>query len=400
MPNQHWMINVVRILALLFVLIGCFLVFWYTPFYSNLVVKTLNTFVPYEVDEVAAQSQKMAALTETENLEPGSDEWIARQAYLDAIEQTLTDKKTDQLALIQARYMKLKEQIKLEKDVEQNPKSNALVKIPLLSTQAPSRSEIAVSDKDVSPRPVSKISDSDLSASEAELSEDAAFNWMSHESDEDKALKEKFEDFLLNHPIEIEETENLDTQIYKDIAHIQNQNESNPIDSEKPYAIVILGGGLTLGDNKIDIVVNEYTRLRLEKTLEIEKQTQLPIVLSGVEAPYMQAWLANKGVEANLLENRSMNTCENTRFSSLLLQKKGGAPTVLLITDRYHMPRTRRLFALNGIQTIPVEAPMPTTLTDWKPSKQNYDHSRRANYELLATIRDVLFGSSGCREVP
>ena len=31
--------------------------------------------------------------------------------------------------------------------------------------------------------------------------------------------------------------------------------------------------------------------LRLRKTLEVEKQNHLPIVLSGVEAPYMQAWL-------------------------------------------------------------------------------------------------------------
>lgn len=95
-----------------------------------------------------------------------------------------------------------------------------------------------------------------------------------------------------------------------------------------------------------------------------------------------------------------MNTCENSRFSSLLLQKKGGAPTVILITDEYHMPRTRRLFALNGIETVPVIAPMPTTLTDWRPSEQNYDHSHGANYELLATIRDTLFGSSDCREIP
>lgn len=70
----------------------------------------------------------------------------------------------------------------------------------------------------------------------------------------------------------------------------------------------------------------------------------------------MQAWLKARGVDAKLLEKRSMNTCENTRFSSLLLQKKGGAPTVMLVTDEYHMPRTRRLFALNGIETIPVTA--------------------------------------------
>jgi len=49
---------------------------------------------------------------------------------------------------------------------------------------------------------------------------------------------------------------------------------------------------------------------------------------------------------------------------------------------------------------VPVMAPMPTTLTQWRPSEQNYDHSRRANYEMLATIRDMLFGSSDCREIP
>ncbi len=42
----------------------------------------------------------------------------------------------------------------------------------------------------------------------------------------------------------------------------------------------------------------------------------------------------------------------------------------MLVTDEYHMPRTRRLFALNGIETIPVTAPMPTPLTRWQPSTQ------------------------------
>lgn len=84
---------------------------------------------------------------------------------------------------------------------------------------------------------------------------------------------------------------------------------------------MVLGGGLTLADNRKDIVVNAYTKLRLEKLWKLKKY-KLPIVLSGVEAPYMQAWLKERGVEAKLLENRSMNTCENSRFSSLLLQKK------------------------------------------------------------------------------
>lgn len=379
MPKRHWMISLVRIIAILFVLIGCLLVFWYTPFYSNLVVKTLNTFVSFEVDEIAAQSQKMAALTETENLEPGSHKWIARQAYLTVIEQAFKAKKIDDLAIIQARYAVLKENIQYEREQKEQDKQKNKIQIPML------------------------IEDFDhyVEHSTSELASEPSTSWANLTPDEDQALMEKYQEFLETYPLEQNQTNKLDSQIYKDIAEIQKETDfSKKFNDDKPYAIVILGGGLTLGDNKTDIVINDYTRLRLEKTLEIEKQTQLPIVLSGVEAPYMQSWLGNRGVEAKLLENRSMNTCENTRFSSLLLQKKGGAPTVMLITDRYHMPRTRRLFALNGIKTIPVEAPMPTELTAWQPSQLNYDHSRRANYELLATIRDVLIGSSGCREVP
>ncbi len=123
-------------------------------------------------------------------------------------------------------------------------------------------------------------------------------------------------------------------------------------------------------------------------------------MLSGVEAPYMQAWLKERGVDAKLLEKRSMNTCENTRFSSLLLQKKAGHQQSCWLQMNTICHVHADCLLLNGIETIPVVAPMPTPLTRWQPSVQNYDHSRRANYELLATIRDMLFGSSDCREVP
>lgn len=379
MTKQHWMISLVRIVAIVFVLLGCLMVFWYTPLYSNLAVKFLNTVVPVEVDVVAAQSQQMAALTDHEELEPGSKLWIARQAYLDVMERTIQEKNTQDLVVIQSRYKILIEEIKAQLKAKDEA---------IFQTKLP---EIPVVDKS------EETAVSSAEVIEPTASEPVIANLI--ESDQNQALKEKYTEFIETYPIDEASIEAVDEQTFKDIALIQNQSDRKKAPSE-PHAIVILGGGLTLGQNKIDIVVNDYTRLRLEKTLQVERQTKLPIVLSGVEAPYMQTWLKNHGVEANLLENRSMNTCENSRFSSLLLQKKGGAPTVILITDRYHMPRTRRLFAMNGIQTIPVEAPMPTTLTAWQPSQQNYDHSRRANYEILASFRDMLFGSSGCREVP
>ena len=375
MQKMHWMIKLVRIVAILFVLLACLMVFWYTPFYSNLIVKALNTFVPVEVNRIAAKSQQMASLTDTEDLEPGSDEWIARQAYLSVVEDAIKHQSSQELALIQARYKIL--QADIQKESEQDEQQQAeKPQIPLMLKSEAAASEVQAN--------FSNIASRDLLA-----------------KNDDKALMEKYVHFLKNYAItESPEQLFIDQQVYKDIATIQNQNEDKKRPLSQPYAIVVVGGGLTLDHNQKDIVVNDYTKLRLQTTLDIEKSTKLPIVLSGVEAPYMQKWLNSRGVDANLLENRSMNTCENTRFSSLLLQKKGGAPTVFLVTDRYHMPRTRRLFALNGVETIAVEAPMPTHLTDWKPSKLNYDHSRRANYEMLATIRDVMFGTSGCREVP
>lgn len=378
MAKVHWMVSLVRVFTILFVLLGCFVLFLYSPFYSQLIVKGLNYFFPVEVNQVAAQSQKSAALSEHETLEPGSDLWIARQAYLKLMEKTFQSEKPEDLGLIQARYKVLQQLIleEQEKENAEEPKQE----IPLLA------------------QAVSSVQEQESSASAAST----PFDFLQSDTANTKIQMEKYLDFLQSYPIDLSASEDSAEQTNTDFLELKkNKVETKTSrNSSEPYAIVVLGGGLTLGANGKDIVVNNYTRLRLEKTLEIEKKYDLPIVLSGVEAPYMQAWLNERGIEAKLLEKRSMNTCENSRFSSLLLQKKGGAPTVLLITDEYHMPRTRRLFALNGIETVPVIAPMPTQLTKWRPSEQNYDHSRRANYEMLATIRDMLFGSSDCREIP
>ena len=377
MDKVHWMIGLVRIITIFFVLLGCSVLFLYSPFYSQLVVKGLNRFVPVDVNEVAAQSQKPAALSEHETLEPGSNLWIARQAYLKLMEKTFRSEKPEDLRLIQARY-KLLQQLMTEEQERENVEENQQTNIPLMAEKSEQEQESSA------------------------VAASTPMDFLQWNTPDNQALMGKYIAFLETYPVELPVYSDEKDETNKDLVDLKKNkdgmNESQGL--SQPYAIVVLGGGLTLGANGKDIVVNNYTRLRLEKTLQVEKQYPLPIVLSGVEAPYMQAWLKERGIEAKLLENRSMNTCENSRFSSLLLQKKGGAPTVILITDEYHMPRTRRLFALNGIETVPVIAPMPTTLTDWRPSEQNYDHSRRANYELLATIRDTLFGSSDCREIP
>ncbi|MFW2745793.1 YdcF family protein, partial [Acinetobacter baumannii] len=339
MPKVHLMVRFVQVVTVLFVLLGCFVIFLYSPFYSKLIVAGLNYFVPVDVNEVAAESQRKAALSEHDNLEPGSNLWIARQAYLKLTEDALRENKTADLGYIQENYKALQQIILLEEKEQelQEEKETTAVSVPLVAKN----SEIDAADEASSPI-------------------DAA---LSINSSENKALTEQYTEFLARKPV-VPEHQKAASEPEQKVEYVRkNPLPAQPKKLSEPYAIVVLGGGLTLDKNGKDIVVNSYTRLRLEKTLEVEKKNHLPIVLSGVEAPYMQAWLKARGVDAKLLEKRSMNTCENTRFSSLLLQKKGGAPTVMLVTDEYHMPRTRRLFALNGIETIPVTAPMPTPLT-------------------------------------
>ncbi|MBF7682366.1 YdcF family protein [Acinetobacter sp. B5B] len=382
--NVQRLLKFIKWIAWLSVLCACIAIFVFTPFYSKSVLYILNHFVPIEVNVVAARSQQIAVLSEHNDLEPGSALWIARQAYLKLLQDAAQKEDLNSLNLIALRYQILEQQIQRAQD--QNILNNEQ-----------SASDVVHSTHDVEQHTHNeRVQHSNL---KQKMQQEVIAISTTDRDENTQIMVEKYEYFLTHYPIDLP-VSTMTAQTTQELKKLSTTAIEIKNDPSKPSAIVVLGGGLTLDRATKQIVVNNYTRLRLETTLQIEQQNALPILLSGVEAPYMQAWLQKRGVDAKLLENRSMNTCENSRFSSLLLQKKGGAPNVILITDAYHMPRTRRLFALDGIATVPVSAPMPEPLTHWQPALQNYDHSRRANYELLATIRDILFGTSDCREVP
>lgn len=141
-----------------------------------------------------------------------------------------------------------------------------------------------------------------------------------------------------------------------------------------------------------NIVLNDYTRMRMQTVMWYYKQYPLPIVLTGVDAPWMQDWLFNYGIDNIITENASMNTCENARFTAKRLKLSD----VYLITDAYHMTRARRQFALNGIHTTPIAAALPMK-KGWLVPKKNAQHSRRTLYELAAYARDVFAPQKNCR---
>nr|WP_298891953.1 YdcF family protein [uncultured Acinetobacter sp.] len=380
---MYWVIGLSVILILL-------IAFVYSPYYAKSGLWLLDRFVSQEVDPVAAESQKNGQLSAENELEPGSKEWVARQAYLAEVNQSLDQNDASKFLQLQQRYNLLLKMIAEQKQDELNYQlqifsDNTLKSNIELDVNADQNYNSALSDTK------SALNNSNIDSNNA-LDIEALFEDVM--SDENQSLFEQYRQFLTDESTKIQ-LENDTTQASQVQAPFIYQRPAH-----QPHAIVILGGGLTSGEKKGEIVVNAYTKKRLEQAVEVYQSHNLPIVLSGVEAPYMQKWLEQHQIHAQFLENRSMNTCENTRFSSLLLQKQGGAPTVFLVTDAYHMARAKRLFAINGIATIPVIAPLPNMLTEWQPSKQNLMHSRRATYEILATMRDVWFGESNCREIP
>lgn len=416
-----WMIA----LAIVFVALIAFV---YSPYYAKSGLWLLDRFVSEKVDPVAAESQKNGQLSAENELEPGSKEWVARQAYLAEVNHSLDQNDASKFLQLQQRYNLLLKMIEEQKQDELNhqlqvfannaPQENldqeqedqetenstAEVEQEARSLLTPPSSDSTVSNSSAtssnstasSNSPTSQTTQStsaNAQATRQDLDADTLYSEMM--SDENQPLFAQYRAFLTDDQSKI--------QLEDSQAESENTSHTPFIfqrPTHQPHAIVILGGGLTSGEKKGEIVVNAYTKKRLEQAVEIYQTHHLPIVLSGVEAPYMQKWLEQHQIHAQFLENRSMNTCENTRFSSLLLQKQGGAPTVFLVTDAYHMARAKRLFAINGIATIPVTAPLPNPMTDWQPSKQNLMHSRRVTYEILATLRDVWFGESNCREIP
>lgn len=79
-------------------------------------VKGLNHFVSFNVNEVAAESQKSAALSEHESLEPGSNLWIARQAYFKLLDNKDKQRDAEDLRVLQARYKVLQQLIVEEQE--------------------------------------------------------------------------------------------------------------------------------------------------------------------------------------------------------------------------------------------------------------------------------------------
>ena len=92
-------------------------------------------------------------------------------------------------------------------------------------------------------------------------------------------------------------------------------------------------------------------------------------------------------VSARWLEERSRTTWENARFSAEMLQAQG-IKSVVLVTDAWHMRRSRWSFEQAGLQVIPApqgfySTPQNKPLGGWLPESRAFWQNTQLLNELL-----------------
>jgi uncharacterized SAM-binding protein YcdF (DUF218 family) len=168
------------------------------------------------------------------------------------------------------------------------------------------------------------------------------------------------------------------------------------VDFAGAQAIVVLGAGVRWG-NGADIPdrldARSYERLAL--AADAVHKLHLPVAVTGgrpagersTEGALMKAALESEfGVPVKWTEENSRTTWENAVFTAALL-RKDGIGKIVVVTNRWHLPRAVRAFARAGMPALPWPAPesVPASgrLADYLPSMGALQDSFYALHEII-----------------
>lgn len=133
-------------------------------------------------------------------------------------------------------------------------------------------------------------------------------------------------------------------------------------DHDTPVAaVIVLGAGVNGTEPSLSLLT------RLEAALAyIQDKPDVPIIVTGSqgrgedvsEARCMAGWLTDRGVpqEQIILEEQATNTEENIRYSLELLEERGIAGNIAVVSSDYHLCRAAMHL---GCDMVPVAARMP-----------------------------------------
>jgi uncharacterized SAM-binding protein YcdF (DUF218 family) len=150
---------------------------------------------------------------------------------------------------------------------------------------------------------------------------------------------------------------------------------NKPLEKQPVDAIIVLGGGNTLGVANLPLSTDAYKRVMWG--LMVAKSNNLPLLFSGggtskeylesdafldtlkelklyLEIPTPTSKSLNTKEFSLHVEDKSIDTYENAKLSKLAFEKVGlNEPTIYLVTSAYHMRRSIRLYEYFGFKVIP-----------------------------------------------
>ena len=131
-------------------------------------------------------------------------------------------------------------------------------------------------------------------------------------------------------------------------------------------AIVVLGGGVdtTVSKARGVATLNESGERVVEGLMLAKAYPDARLVISGASANLFYSGVSDGAaigeIFASLLENpkrviiedRSLNTWQNARFTRQILKPKPGGDRVVLVTSAFHMPRAVGCFRKAGMNVV------------------------------------------------
>ena len=177
---------------------------------------------------------------------------------------------------------------------------------------------------------------------------------------------------------------------------------------QKDTAIVVLAGGRRNAAPEFDDIdtVSPRTLERLRYAARLQRQTHLPVLLSGgkvfgestAEAVLMNdSFISDFRGAPHWLETKSRNTRENAEYSAKIL-KENNISTIYLVTDATHMPRAQYWFEQHSLKVIPA----PTGFNRdgsgnigplaWVPNARALEMSSNVLHERLGLLWATITG--------
>lgn len=161
-------------------------------------------------------------------------------------------------------------------------------------------------------------------------------------------------------------------------------------------AIVVLGGGISLGSPEYTVSKDTLERLRYAAILH--RRTRLPILVAGgdteargvSEGELMQKTLKQDfQVPVQWVEDKSHDTIQNAAYSKKILDTNG-VKTILLVTHGWHMARSRKLFEQLGFEVLTAGTGFHDlghlTVIDFLPNAEGLEGSRIFFHEMIGML--------------